>query len=109
MKKKETKDKKIHRGGCLCCPQTEDILPMDTVLYWGFGGYKVYKNGKMFYMGKPDAKWESYKTLKKIEREAKKYPRSKWVVELNNPLRGAKWKRNSKGEWVLFETNQGFA
>ncbi len=103
------KEKLQHRVGCLCCPGTEDVLSMNTVLYYGFGGYTVYKNTKVFYEGKHDQEWEEYKTLEQIEIEARKSPRSKWKVVLDNPLRGATWKRNSKGEWILIETNAGFA
>lgn len=96
------------RGTCPCCPQTEDILPMDTVLYQGFGGYHVEKDSKTFYWGDSNLEWEEYKTLADIEKEAKKSPRSEWRVILNNPLRGATWERK-KDSWVLIETNIGFA
>jgi len=99
----------IYRGSCLHCPESEDVLAMDTVLYYGFGGYSVRKNGKLFYEGDPAGEWESFKTLKQIERQAKKEPKAKWEVKLDNPLRGATWQRNKNGEWILKETNQGFA
>ena len=105
----KSKDKLKHRDGCLNCPHTEDILAMDTVLYQGFGGYHVTKNGKLFYMGNSNDEWESFKKLSQIERQAKKEPKSHWRVVLNNPLRGATWRRNIKGQWILIETNQGFA
>ena len=98
-----------HRQGCLCCPATEDILDMDEVLYNGFGGYHVKKDNEIFYCGEPNLEWEEYKTLKDIEEEAKKDPHHIWTVKLNNPLRGATWGRKEKGEWILLETNQGFA
>ncbi len=99
--------KKIFRGGCLHCPQTEDILTMDTVLYNGFGGYSVYKNNKHFYSGDPQGEWDSYKTLKEIEKFAKK-EKGSWKIVLNSPLRGATWRRNKIGKWILKETNLGF-
>ena len=82
---------------------------MSEILYYGFGGYEVFKNGELFYRGKSDIKWEKYKTLRQIENQAKKEPGAEWVVELNNPLRGGKWKRNNDGQYILFETNIGFA
>jgi len=60
--------KKIYRGGCPACPGNEDVLTMDTVLYMGFGGYKVLKGAKLFYMGDCDLEWEKYKTLKDMEK-----------------------------------------
>jgi hypothetical protein len=98
-----------HRGGCLCCPQTEDILQMDTVLYNGFGGYSVNRNGKLFYQGDSNEDFDNFKTLQQIEAEAQRTPEDKWEVILNNPLRGATWERGISGHWILTKTNQGFA
>lgn len=104
------KTKKEHtRGGCGCCPRTGDILGIDTVLYNGFGGYHVEKDGQTYYQGDPNGEWERFKTLAQIEEEAKKDPHVLWKVILNNPLRGAVWGRKENGEWILLETNQGFA
>lgn len=105
---KKVKLKKVFRGGCMHCPGSEDTLSMKEVLYNGFGGYAVYKNNKLYYVGEPDEKWENYKILKDIEKVAKK-ERGSWKVVLSNPLRGATWRRNKVGEWTLKETNLGFA
>lgn len=96
------------RGTCLCCPRTEDLLEMGTVLYQGFGGYHVKKDEEIFYWADSDLEWKKYKTLADIEKSAKRSPKSKWIVILNNPLRGATWERK-RGKWYLIETNQGFA
>lgn len=45
----------LSRGGCPHCPATEDKLEMDTVLYQGFGGYHVEKDGEVFYCGDQQA------------------------------------------------------
>ena len=95
--------------GCLNCGGTEDILPLNTVLYYGFGGYAVYKNGKHFYSGDPQGEWKSYKKLLYIEKIAAKSMKAQWEVRLDNPLRGATWRRRAEGVWVLTETNRGFA
>jgi hypothetical protein len=97
-----------HRGGCLCCPRTEDLLSMDEVLYNGFGGYSVHYNGEYYWSGDPNGDWDSFPTLERFEQEAKEKP-GKWEVVLLNPLRGATWERKEEGKWVLTETNQGFA
>jgi len=102
------KEEKIHRGSCLNCPSSEEILDMREVLYNGFGGYSVWKNNKLYYSGNPQGEWESFKTLKDIEKIAKK-EKGNWKVVLNNPLRGATWRRNKVGQWILKETNKGFA
>lgn len=101
-------DLKEFRGGCMLCPSSEDILAMNEVLYNGFGGYSVYKNNKLYYSGDPQGEWNSFKTLKDIEKVAKK-EKGSWKVVLDSPLRGATWRRNEVGQWILKETNQGFA
>lgn len=98
----------MSRGGCPCCPRTEDALALDTVLYQGFGGYHVEKDGEVFYWGGSNVEWDSFKTLADIEIDAKQAPEARWTVVLNNPLRGATWERHD-GSWHLIETNQGFA
>lgn len=102
-------NKKVIRGGCLHCGGNEDVLPLDTVLYNGFGGYKVQLNGKTIYQGGCNDDWGSFKKLSDIEEIVAKESKGKWCVILNNPLRGATWTRNKKGLWVLTETNLGFA
>ena len=101
--------KEIYRGGCPACAGSEDVLTMDTVLYNGFGGYQVECDEKLFYMGDPNASFDSFKTLGEIERTAIKNPEKKWKVILNNPLRGATWERQKDVHWSLTETNRGFA
>lgn len=100
-----------HRGGCLNCPQTEDFLSMDEVLYNGFGGYRVEKDGELYYQGKSDQAFEDFKTLREIEDMAKlNHPNAYWEVILDNPLRGATWTRdNETRKWILTDINQGFA
>jgi hypothetical protein len=102
------KKKITGRGGCLCCPRTEDTLPLNTRLYYGFGGYSVLKNGKHFYSGDPQGEWKSFPTLRKFENIARKI-KAKWEVKLDNPLRGATWRRKEKNLWILIESNNGFA
>lgn len=92
----------------MLCPQTEETLPLNTVLYYGFGGYSVQKNGKHYFKGDPQGVWDSFPTLRKFENLARKV-RAKWEIVLDNPLRGATWRRKGKNNWVLIETNQGFA
>jgi len=112
MKETTFKDKKNKTEIiCVCPTPTDDKLKMNTVLYYGFGGYTVKKNGELFYEGDPQGEWDSFKKLRDIEKEAKEEPKSKWEVILYDPLNGATWTRNrlKKGEWILTETNEGFA
>lgn len=95
---------------CPHCPQTEDVLDMDTHLYNSFGGYMVLKDGLHYFSEDPagDKAFEDNMTLAAIEKEASKQPEYKWEVVLALPLRGATWKRKD-GVWHLAETNKGFA
>lgn len=103
------KDPNPVRGGCMQCPGTHDLLPLDEVLYMGFGGYTVTKDGNLYYEGDPNGAWEGFKTLAEIEVEAAKEPDADWRVVLNNPMRGGTWQRHGAEEWVLVESNMGFA
>jgi hypothetical protein len=78
----------------MCGLPEPEVLEMDTVLYYGFGGYEVRKDGEMYYRGESDEDWENFKTLEEIEKDAQKSPKSKWEVELYEPLSGATWQRN---------------
>lgn len=98
----------IHRGSCGCCPTSNDVLAMDTVIYNGFGGYRVMFNKEVYYQGDPNADWDSFPTLRKFENEARR-KKGRWEIVLENPLRGATWFRKSEDVWVLIETNKGFA
>lgn len=99
---------KVARGGCICCPGNENTLPMETVLYQGFGGYHVEKDGEIYYWADSNLAWDQFKTLAQIERAARRTPGSVWRVILDNPLRGATWERHPDG-WHLIESNAGFA
>jgi hypothetical protein len=95
---------------CAHCPQTEEKLDPQTIFYYGFGGYHVEKDGKLFYRGNVESENpDDWKTLAEIELLAKESPDAHWKVILNNPLRGATWERALNGDWILTETNNGFA
>ena len=90
------------------CPGNHDYLSMDTVLYQGFGGYDVTKDGKHYYHAPMDD-WSNSKKLTDIEEEAVKDPDADWRINLNLPLRSGVWQRHGKDKWVLIESGLGFA
>lgn len=100
--------KHTYRGGCGCCPKSNDILAMDTVLYNGFGGYRVRFNGSLYWQGDPNDNWDDFPTLRRFEMEAR-VKKGRWEIVLDNPLRGAVWLRIGEDVWALVETNKGFA
>lgn len=96
--------------GCLNCGDTPHLLPMDTRLYNGFGGWTVFRDGKVFFSDEArDKEWDEWKRLSEIEESAKADPNHDWIAEVFLPLRGASYQRHGENEWVLVETNIGFA
>lgn len=91
------------------CPGNHDLLDMDEVLHNGFGGYSVMKDKKHYYSGDPNGAWESFKTLRDIERAARRDSKADWRVILDLPLRSGEWQRHGKDEWVLIKSGLGFA
>lgn len=96
-------------SGCLNCGYTEDILPMKTKLYNGFGGWDITKNGEHYFSEDVNKEYDEAKTLSYIERMAKLEPECDWRANLNLPLISAVYQRHGKSKWVLVERGQGFA
>ena len=96
-------------SGCLNCGYTEDILPMKTRLYQGFGGWHISKNGEYFFSEDVNKEYDEAKTLSYIERMAKLEPECDWRAHLDLPLRSAVYQRQGKSKWVLVERGRGFA
>lgn len=99
---------KKKNAGRLCCNSLNSHLPFDTVLYMGFGGWSVTKNGELFYMGDNDTEWDKFKTLADIERTAKRHAKDDWRAECFTPLHGETYQRQ-RGKWVLVDENLGFS
>jgi hypothetical protein len=94
---------------CACCAQTTELLSLDTVLYDGFGGWSVTKNGQYFFQADQGKEWDETETLKDIENMIGEDNESEYLANLFTPLRGATFQRHAKNHWVLIETNEGFA
>ena len=94
---------------CALCPETEEVLPMTTKLYDGFGGWTITRDGDVFFTENMDAEWDDIRDLNFIEMQAKEDPNHAWQAHLFLPLREAKYERSDCGHWVLIETGQGFA
>jgi hypothetical protein len=96
-------------AGCSNCGCTENILPMRTRLYQGFGGWTITKNGIPYFMEEPGKEYDKSKTLSFIERTAKLEPECDWRAYVDLPLRSAVYQRHGNSKWVLIERGQGFA
>jgi len=96
-------------SGCLNCGYTASILPMRTRLYYSFGGWTITRNGEPFFMDIVERRFDKYKTLTFIEKQARLDPTNDWRAELNLPLRSATYQRQGNNWWVLVERGRGFA
>jgi hypothetical protein len=105
---KKLKQREPHHAGCLCCQGAEKLLPLETVLYQGFGGWTITKDGELFFMDDTNKEWEDFKTLEWIEVQAKKFASCDWRAILDTPLLCEVYQRQ-RGKWVLVEQNLGFA
>lgn len=105
--KKETIQPTHH--GCLCCPGAEQTLSMETVLYNGFGGWAIFKNGEPFFMDESNKEWEEFETLAFIEEMAQKEPDADWRAHCDTPLHNEVYQRHGENQWHLIEQGQGFA
>lgn len=94
---------------CLCCNALSEILPLETLLFNGFGGWSVNKNGQQFYQAEPNDDFENAKTLNDIEEIIGHDTENEYLAILFTPLRGATFQRHAKDNWVLIEKNGGFA
>lgn len=109
--KKKMEGKQKHLGS-LSNGLVEDILPMETKLYNSFGGWNISCDGESIDIDRDDPgeyNWEDLTSLSEIEEQAKKKPNSKWIADYFGALRGATYQRSDCGQWILIETNQGFA
>lgn len=102
--------------GCLNCgggemrgTKEKITANMRTRIYNSFGGWTITKNDELVYMGPQDLEFNEYPTLMKFENMARKDPDNDWRAECFLPLRGATYQRQGKNEWVLIDSNQGFA
>lgn len=89
--------------GCLNCGAPPIIMPPDRRLSVGFGQVAVFKDDECLWSGDD---WEvsalPYTTA------ADKHPEHDWRIQFDGPLHGETY-QHQNGQWVMIETNQGFA
>lgn len=93
---------------CLCCPPIGATFHPRQRIAVGFGDASLRRDGEVVWSesGKP---WEKCITGRKAENIAAKDPDHDWRIVLYGPMHGESYQRQAPGEWVLVETNQGFA
>ena len=110
---KEPLTENIHHG-CLNCGGTETKLPIRTRLF--YPEWTLKKNGEfvdiipMIPNDEPlQEAWKNLPTVIKIENIAKKDPNNDWQIEMFMGLRGGSYQRHGDNNWILIESNQGYA
>ena len=77
----------------------------------GFGIAMVQKDGEIVYneMDVDAESWDDFWTTQTAENEARKDPDHEWIIDMQGPLQGRTFKRMSEDNWVLIDSNIGFA
>lgn len=92
-------------GDTLVCPNIDCeegiIKGSDNVLCGTCGGI-----GEVPDPAEPEPE---YWTVSRVERLARQDPDHDWRIILYGPLHGEVYQRHGKSQWVLVESNQGFA
>lgn len=88
---------------CPTCPPFNDgyVDAAKTVLCGTCGGLGDVPD--------PAAPEPDYWTVSRVERLARQDPDHDWRIVLYGPLHGEVYQRHGKSQWVLVESNQGFA
>lgn len=95
---------------CLCCPPIPAKAEMDKLIAVGFGAAYVCRDDKMVLDGERlTQETDKWVTFQAAEDMAKLDPDHDWRIVLHGPLHGETYQRHGDGEWVLVESNQGFA
>lgn len=97
--------------GCLNCARRYETAPLDMMIAVGFGMAVVKKNKEVIYdeMSSCPDNWDNAWYVKDAEEVAKKDPDNDWRIVMHGPLHGETYQRQGEDEWVLVETNIGFA
>lgn len=85
------------------------ILPMDKVICVGFGAAYVSCNGETVWEEEYQAEFDTLWRVQDAEEMAKEFPEEDWRIHIVGPLSEGHWKRESEGQWVLYESGPGFA
>ncbi len=99
---------KPHQG-CLNCPPVTKKAKMYIPVSVGFGEASVTKDGEVIFRETPEIEWKDIPTLMTFENMARKDPEHDWRLTLYAPLRGRVYQRHGKTNWVLIESDKGFA
>lgn len=98
----------VHQG-CLDCPTPTRMAADDMIIGVGFGIATVTRDGNVVYSEHEVDDDDGYWTTADAERIAVVDPDHDWRIVKNGPLHGETYQRHGAGQWVMIESNQGFA
>ena len=103
----------IH-DGCLHAPATRAKAALNVKIAVGFGFAGISRDGEIVYRepqhdGPFSETWAKIPSLMKFENMARKDPDHDWRLILDGPLSGKTYQRQDRNEWLLVQSNRGFA
>jgi hypothetical protein len=94
---------------CLNCPPIRATRHMESVIAVGFGSACVTCDNRAVYTEPRESEDAEYWTTQDAEDAAMADPGHDWRIVMFGPLHGEEYQRHGPGEWVLVESNEGFA
>ena len=93
------------------------VAPMNMMIAVGFGDALVTKDDEIIYSEinielfnqTHEANLLPYWRVQDAENEARKDPDHEWTIDMQGPLQGETYKRMGEDNWVLIDSNKGFA
>lgn len=95
----------VHHG-CIHERSVSALLPMGALIAVGFGSALITRDGETVFDGERS---DDFHYLSEFEAMAAAAPDHDWRCILFGPLRGKAYQRQGTGQWVLYESNEGFA
>jgi len=101
----------------ICPPNIPQVAPMNMMIAVGFGDALVTKDDEIIYSEinielfnqTHEANLLPYWRVQDAENEARKDPDHEWTIDMQGPLQGETYKRMGEDNWVLIDSNKGFA
>ena len=101
----------------ICPPNIPQVAPMNMMIAVGFGDALVTKDDEIIYSEinielfnqTHEANLLPYWRVQDAENEARKDPDHEWTIDMQGPLQGKTYKRMGEDNWVLIDSNKGFA
>ena len=85
------------------------VLPHGAQIGVGFGEARLTRDGETVWEETPGGEYDELLTVGEADDMASLEPLRDWRLVMYAPLWGRTWQRQSDGEWVEIDRNEGFA